>query len=174
MRSERSLASARRLAGVTDPSWSPPSAPEDLIDLRVTTFEWGRTDWPAWVIGTGGYEIGSPWRLTHAAYIVVPEHCAYPTLAPKGEKSGHDTYAVEAGTVLTLTAFNDPWDDERVHELDPGSYYAYAEGWATRTYRIEDGQCAGVQVWFSADPRGNRFPFSSRLAHEAIVPALAD
>jgi hypothetical protein len=79
-------------------------------------------------------------------------------------------YRVEADTRLTLMDTYDPDADERSLNLDVASYYQYFEGWATRTYRIDDGPSAGILVRFSADRRGNRFPFSSRVAHAAIVP----
>lgn len=63
----------------------------------------------------------------------------------------------------------DPEDEPEIRDIDVATYYAYYEGWATRTYRIETGRCAGVLVVFSADKRGNRFPLSSRIAHAAIV-----
>ncbi len=77
---------------------------------------------------------------------------------------------MEAGTTLTLIKIVDPEVEESFRGLDPASYSALVEGWATRTYRIENGMSAGILVWFSADRHGDRFPFSSRIAHAAIVP----
>jgi hypothetical protein len=221
---------ARRLAGVSDPTWSPPPAPEDptdpgdrtglgnpeprwsrpgtfddiriekrlptrvqnairsrfgikkqvvrvsvsqltsitRTDLKQTTFGWDRTDWPAWVTSAEGFEIGSRWRLTQAAHVVFPQHCLYPTLALGEDPTSSARYAVEAGTTLTLVKVTAPVRREPDHDV--ADYYTYVEGWATRTYRIETGTSASILVWFSADRRGDRFPFSSRIAHAALVP----
>jgi hypothetical protein len=169
MTNATTAAEARRIAAVSDPTWSPPPAPEDLTGLPRAAFDWDR-DWPAWVTSVQGFETGSRWRLTQAAHVVLPQQCLCPTLALREESGPPSRYEVEAGTTLTLVKVYDPEADETVRELDVANYYAYVEGWATRTYRIETGRSAGVLVGFSADRRGNRFPFSSRLAHAAIVP----
>jgi hypothetical protein len=101
---------------------------------------------------------------------VLPQHCACPTLALGGDVSPTGRYGLDAGTTLTLVKVYDAEGDESVSGLDVANFYAYVEGWSTRTYRIETGRSAGVQVSFSADRRGNRFPFSSRLAHAALNP----
>ena len=163
------LEAVRRLAGVTDASWCPPRAPDDE-SLATRAFDWDRSDWPGWVTDPGGFEIGSRWRLTEAAMIVAPDHCAYPTLALIEGVDPLVRYRVDAGTRLTLLATYDPDEDERVRDLDMVSYYQWAEGWATRTFRIDDGPSAGIRVTFSADRRGSRFPFSSRVALASIVP----
>ncbi len=75
--------------------------------------------------------------------IVAPDHCAYPTLALIEGVDPPVRYRVDAGTRLTLLATYDPDEDERVRDLDMVSYYQWAEGWATRTFRIDDGPSAG-------------------------------
>lgn len=159
----------RRKAGVEDRTWSPPLAPEDA-DLRKRSFDWHRDDWPRWLMSPDGFAIGSRWYLKKGATIVVPEHCAYPTLALVRRGIDPGRYGVAAGTELTLVETYDPDADPQAQELDMVNYYMYVEGWATRTYKIEDGSCAGIRVWFSADCVGNRFPYSSRLAHAEIAP----
>jgi hypothetical protein len=166
-------AQARRLAGVSDPTWSPPPAPEDLSRSARKASDWSRTDWPAWVTSTGGFEIGSRWRLTEGAHIVLPRKCAYPTLALGDHPRSGGRYAVEAGAVLTLVEIYDPATDETFRDFDLVSYITYAEDWDTRTYRIETGRSAGVLVRFSATRLGGRFPYSSRLVHAALVPEQA-
>jgi len=170
MTTETVLEAARRIAGVSDPAWSPPPAPEDAADLKQAVFDWGRTDWPAWVTSVGGFAAGSRWRLTQAAHLVLPQQCLCPTLALGEDPGPSGRYGVEAGTTLTLVKVYDPEADESVRGLDQPNYYLYVEGWATRTYRIETGASAGVLVGFSADRIGSRFPFSSRIAHAAIIP----
>jgi hypothetical protein len=193
-RSWSDIEEARRIAGVSDPTWCPPPPPEDLIDPALAVFDWSRSDWPAWFTSADGYEIGSRWRLAQSAHIVVPVH-GCPTLALDEDEIGlarlaklkaetetvrfmvlaqrevptADRYAVETGTALTLVRTYDPEAEEWVRDLDMVNY-TYVEVGATRTYRIEDGLSAGVLIVFSADPRGGRIPFSSRLAHAAIVP----
>ena len=195
-RSWSDIEEARRFAGVSDPTWCPPRAPEDLIDPALAVFDFGRSDWPAWVTSPYGYEIGTRWRLTQSAHVVVPVQRSYPTLALDEDEIGlarlaklkteietvrfmvlaqrevltADRYAVETGTALTLVETYDPEAAESGRALPAPMYYEFAEGWATRTYRIEDGLSAGVRIDFSADARGRRFPFSSCLAHAAIVP----
>ncbi len=163
------LDAARRIAGVTDTSWAPPRAPDDE-NLAHRRFDWDRSDWPEWVTSPAGYEIGSGWTLTVAAMIVAPEHCTYPTLVLIDGSEPPVRYRVNAGTRLTLLETYDPDEDERARGLDMISYYQWADGWAMRTFRIDDGPSAGIRISFSADRRGNRFPFSSRVALAAIVP----
>jgi len=167
------LETARRLAGVNDPTWSPPKAPEDQ-GLKGRTFDWDRTDWPRWLTSPNVDPIGSRWRLTCDATIVAPELCAYPTLALVESGALPTRYRIAAGTRLTLVETFDPRDDEQTAHLDMISYYQWADGWASRTYQVDEGPSAGLRLAFSSDARGSRFPFSSRLAHAAIVPADDD
>jgi len=79
----KAMMMARDFAGVRDPSWSPPPAPEDL-DPRRLAAGFAKSDWPSWLTGTGGFEIGSRWRLTKNARVVVPRMRPVPTLALEG------------------------------------------------------------------------------------------
>jgi hypothetical protein len=158
---ETTLDWVRRKAGVSDPTWSPPDAPEDLGYVGNAHPDWHRTDWPAWVTSVEGFEIGSRWRLTQVAHVVLPRFSRL-TLAPGEDPGPSGRYTVEAGAILTLVEvfepdFSEGWNS---HEAD----------WESRTYRIETGLSAGVLVEFSAERFGDRFPFSSRIVHAALVP----
>ena len=156
----------QKAAGVSDPTWTPPSAPED-VELRhvVSGFKHGGHV-PDWLTSAEPYEIGSRWRLRQAARIVGPARCTYPTLVLANPFGNRDRYFVDAGTTLTLVGKEFPADQD--HDLS--TYYAYFEGWAMRIYRIDDGPSAGIKLYFSADPVGDRFPASSRLAHATFEP----
>jgi hypothetical protein len=128
--------------------------------------------WPDWVSRPGGYPIGSRWRLTRRAQIVVPEHCHLATLALVDEAGPPDRYTIDDGTRLTLIKTYDPDTDESAaRENDYHILAMFYDGWATRTYSIEDGPSTGIKVTLPSDPGGHRFPLSSLLAHAAIRPA---
>ncbi len=156
----------QKAAGVSDPTWAPPSAPEDVGPKRVASgFNFARR-WPDWITSAEPHEIGSRWRLRQAARIVGPTRRAYPTLTLTSPFGSRDRYFIDAGTTLTLVGKEFPADQD--HDLS--TYYAYFEGWAMRIYRIDDGPSAGIKLYFSADPVGDRFPASSRLAHATFEP----
>src|SRR4051794_24235493 len=92
-------AQGRRFAGVSDPTWSPPPAHEDVSRSARKASDGSGTDWPTWVTGTGGFAIGSRWRLNEVAHIVLPRKCGYPTLALGDHPRSLARYAVEAGAM---------------------------------------------------------------------------
>lgn len=174
------LETARQLAGVEDETWSPPRAPDDAYipgylqpSPDAPSFDWTRVDWARWATGAAHGTIGSAWRLTRPAAVVAPEWCAYPTLVPAEAVEADDRYLLDTGTRLILVEEYDPDADERNRALGMEAYDRWVDGWAMRTFQIEDGTSAGIRVHLSTDQAGRRFPPSSFLGLAALVPAAA-
>jgi hypothetical protein len=140
-----------------DPTWTPPMY---RVDSR------GR---PA------HGEVGSRWRLTHRASIVIPEHhddMMFELLDPAAVA---DRYTLEAGTHLRLERIHNPDDDPRAGDLDMVSYIQYAEGWDSWTMRIEDGPSAGVVLTVPTRLEAwSRFPSDIRRSSLALVRVAED
>jgi hypothetical protein len=146
----------RTQAGVSDPGWSPPGAPEDRSPNR-------RTVWPDWVSSPRGHPIGSRWRLAGEARIVVAVGAA--SLVPREPDWPVDRYALDAGTELVLVEIH----DESESGYDVAITYLLMHDFSSRTYRVASGPSSGIRLTFSAD-WWSPFPFQTWLAHEMIVP----
>ncbi len=160
--SAEDIGAARRNAHVADPTWTPPIVAKDQPPMGRSFESYA---WPAWVEGPNGYPIGSRWRLSGAALIVVPASYLYPTLVPLEPDRPLDRYVLDAGTELVLVETH----DEAASGLDVAITYQLLHDFSSRIYQVASGPSSGVVLGFAAD-WWSPFPFSSTFAHALIVP----
>jgi hypothetical protein len=137
-----------------DPTWTPPPVRLDSQGRR-----------------TDG-EVGSLWRLTHRASVVIPKHYRFAMFALVDPAAIADRYTLEAGTHLRLEVIDNPEDHPGNRDLAMVLYIEFAEGWDYWEMRIEDGPSAGILLTVPSCLDGNsRFPSDicrSSLALERI------
>jgi len=161
--SDRGMTNVPRLAGVGDPFWAPDPA---LVWKRDPAApKSSRPDYQT--VST----IGSHWRLTSNAEVVVPWPYAGATLALCPPYVTSDRSTLEAGTILRLVAVYDADAAAAADGMDVISFYEYYAGWSTRTYEIETGPSAGIKIELPTDPM-SRYPDWAVFAHTALEPVV--
>lgn len=161
------LTNARRRAGVTDRTWTPPETVPGPPDNRYTdtfaeipTLSRSRRN---------GGEVGTRWRLTARASIVVRGRNE-PSLALLTDESPGDRYTIEAGTTLILSEVYDADADPLGADLV--TYIQFFEGWSSWRFVIEDGPSQGIRVDLPSDfGQASRYPLAVQRAALAVQPA---
>ena len=162
-------AMALRGAGVTDPTWKPPAVVADdptWTPPAVRLDSQGRR--------TDG-EVGSRWRLTRRASIVIPEHDQFALFAQLDPAVVADRYTLEAGTTLRIESIDNPDEDAWARDLDMVAFIQWYEGWDSWRMRVEDGSSAGILLMVPTRlDAWSRFPSDIRRASLTLERVAED